>query len=95
MSVELARFVISKDPNAPDARGLSHAKLAEVLDEGVYPEAECREDQSTGSYSVWSGPMIRETPVKEVSSAPKDIAISAENMELLAALVASKIKAGA
>jgi hypothetical protein len=37
-------------------RDESHKLLEQVLREGLYPRAECREADAEGFYTVWSGP---------------------------------------
>lgn len=50
MSKPLKEFKLSDDPNA---RENAHAYLETVLKK--YPNAECREDNNAGIYSVWNG----------------------------------------
>lgn len=48
----------------------SHRKLEEVLREGRFPAAECREADAEGNYTVWSGPEAGRAPELEPVVAP-------------------------
>jgi hypothetical protein len=81
----------------PDARDQSHVALEQVLKEGVYPDAECRVNYTTGEYSVWSGPVSRSVTTQEPAKDLSDdqlskITLNNAQLERLAELLAAKMK---
>ena len=87
--------VFTQAEHGNGARDRSHQALEAAI--RTHPRAECREEANRGEYSVWDGPdegpRDGQAPVGAAPTTPTDgAALSAEQLDALATLIAAKLK---